>query len=152
MMPETVSPLGRAALSRSVEDYLKALHALAEGGASVSTQSLADLLGVAPASATNMAKRLAGMGLAHHTPYRGIELSEAGTRAALEIVRHHRIIETFLLEILGLDAHKVHAEAERWEHVVSEEVEQLMMDKLGHPQFDPHGRPIPVVEPIKLGA
>ncbi len=142
-------PLGRAPLSSAVEDYLKAIHTLgAASSAPVTTQALADHLNIAPASATNMAKRLAGMGLAHHTPYRGIELSETGERIAVEVVRHHRIIETFLLEVLGLDAAKVHAEAERLEHVLSEEVEALMMAKLGHPTLDPHGKPIPQSEEL----
>jgi len=145
MNPTPSGPLGRAPLSSAVEDYLKAIYTLGAGGSPVTTQVLADHLGIAPASATNMAKRLAGMGLARHTPYRGIELSEAGERIAIEIVRHHRIIETFLSEVLGLDAAKVHAEAERLEHVLSEEVEALMMAKLGHPTVDPHGKEIPVV-------
>ena len=119
-----IGPLGRAPLSSAVEDYLKAIYTLhSEGGDVVTTQSLADYLQVAPASASNMAKKLAAMGLAHHTPYRGIE--------------------TFLAEVLGLSWDKVHDEADRWEHVLSEEVEQLMMDKLGHPTRDPHGAPIP---------
>lgn len=142
----SLGPLGRAPLSPAVEDYLKAIYALrSEQGAEgvVTTQALADSLRVAPASATNMAKKLASMGLAHHTPYRGLELSETGEKMALEVVRHHRIIETFLAEVLGLSWDKVHDEAERWEHVLSEEVEQLMMDKLGHPTRDPHGAPIP---------
>lgn len=141
----TLETLGRAPLSPAVEDYLKAIYSLRsdEGGTVVTTQNLADYLRVAPASATNMAKKLATMGLAHHTPYRGLELSASGERVALEIVRHHRIIETFLAQVLGLSWDKVHDEAERWEHVLSEEVEQLMMDKLGHPTRDPHGAPIP---------
>ncbi len=139
-------PLGRAPLSPAVEDYLKAIYSLrsdGESGTVVTTQSLADYLRVAPASATNMAKKLAQMGLVHHTPYHGLELSESGERVALEVVRHHRIIETFLAQVLGLSWDKVHDEAERLEHVLSEEVEQLMMDKLGHPTRDPHGAPIP---------
>ena len=148
MTKDTVSvegPLGRAPLSPAVEDYLKAIYSLRSDGEGtvVTTQSLADYLRVAPASATNMAKKLATMGLVHHTPYRGLELSDSGERVALEIVRHHRIIETFLAQVLGLSWDKVHDEAERWEHVLSEEVEQLMMDKLGHPTRDPHGAPIP---------
>ncbi len=118
---QTTGPLGRAPLSSAVEDYLKAIHTLAAAG------------------------------LAHHTPYRGIELSETGERIAVEVVRHHRIIETFLLEVLGLDAAKVHAEAERWEHVLSEEVEALMMAKLGHPTKDPHGKPIPATDELSPG-
>ena len=143
--PFLEGPLGRASLSPAVEDYLKAIYSLRSdgGGTVVTTQSLADYLRVAPASATNMAKKLATMGLVHHAPYRGLELSESGERVALEVVRHHRIIETFLAQVLGLSWDKVHDEAERWEHVLSEEVEQLMMDKLGHPTRDPHGAPIP---------
>ena len=149
---QTTGPLGRAPLSSAVEDYLKAIHTLAAASsAPVTTQALADHLNIAPASATNMAKRLAMLGLAHHTPYRGIELSETGERIAVEVVRHHRIIETFLLEVLGLDAAKVHAEAERWEHVLSEEVEALMMAKLGHPTKDPHGKPIPATDELSPG-
>lgn len=144
-------PLGRAPLSQSVEDYLKAIYTLGQSGEPVTTQSLADHLSIAPASATNMAKKLAAMGLAHHTPYRGIELSETGQRIAVEVVRHHRIIETFLSQVLGLSDDKLHAEAERLEHVLSEEVEALMMDKLGHPTLDPHGQPIPVVGHMPLG-
>ncbi len=152
MNPTSTGPLGRAPLSSAVEDYLKAIHTLgATSSAPVTTQALADHLNIAPASATNMAKRLAAMGLAHHTPYRGIELSQTGERIAVEVVRHHRIIETFLSEVLGLDATKVHAEAERWEHVLSEEVEALMMAKLGHPEFDPHGQPIPTSERVETG-
>jgi len=152
MNPQTSGPLGRAPLSSAVEDYLKAIYALGAGGCLVTTQSLADHLGIAPASATNMFKRLAGMGLVHHTPYRGVELSASGERIAVEIVRHHRIIETFLREVLGLDAAKVHAEAERLEHVLSEEVEALMMAKLGHPTRDPHGKEIPQVEALLIPA
>lgn len=148
MNPASSGPLGRAPLSSAVEDYLKAIYSLGAGGEVVTTQSLADHLGIAPASATNMAKRLAAMGLAHHTPYHGIELSETGERIAAEVVRHHRIIETFLSQVLGLSDDKLHAEAERWEHVLSEEVEALMMDKLGHPTLDPHGSPIPASERV----
>ncbi|PQV62867.1 iron (metal) dependent repressor, DtxR family [Abditibacterium utsteinense] len=137
-------PLGRAPLSAAVEDYLKAIHALREDGLEVvSTQSIANRLQVAPPSATAMLKKLDALGLAHHEPYRGVELSAAGEKIALEIVRHHRIIETFLAEILGLDWDCVHDEAERLEHVLSERVEAAMMRKLGNPTRDPHGAPIP---------
>ncbi len=137
-------PLGRAPLSAAVEDYLKAIYALREDGLSVvTTQSIANRLSVAPPSATSMLKKLDAMGLAHHEPYRGVELSAAGEKIALEIVRHHRIIETFLSEVLGLEWDKVHEEAERLEHVISEELEAKMAAKLGHPTRDPHGAPIP---------
>ncbi|RYG74977.1 metal-dependent transcriptional regulator [bacterium] len=139
--------LGRAPLSSAVEDYLKAIYALREDGETVvSTQSLANRLGVAPPSATAMLKKLDGLGLAHHEPYRGVALSPAGEKIALEVVRHHRIIETFLAEILGLSWDKVHDEAERLEHVISEEVEAKMAAVLGHPTHDPHGSPIPALD------
>jgi DtxR family Mn-dependent transcriptional regulator len=139
--------LGRAPLSSAVEDYLKAIHALREDGLEVvSTQALANRLGVAPPSATAMLKKLDALGLAHHEPYRGVHLSTAGEKIALEIVRHHRIIETFLSQILGLEWDKVHDEAERLEHVLSEEVEAKMAEVLGNPTRDPHGAPIPSVE------
>ncbi len=139
--------LGRAPLSSAIEDYLKAIHALREDGlTTVSTQSLATRLGVSPPSASAMLKRLDALGLAHHEPYRGVELSAAGEKIALEIVRHHRIIETFLSEILGLEWDKVHDEAERLEHVISEELEAKMAAKLGHPTRDPHGAPIPSLD------
>jgi DtxR family Mn-dependent transcriptional regulator len=139
--------LGRAPLSSAVEDYLKAIYALREDGeAVVSTQSLANRMGVAPPSATAMLKKLDSLGLAHHEPYRGVALSPAGEKIALEVVRHHRIIETFLAEILGLSWDKVHDEAERLEHVISEEVEAKMAAVLGHPTRDPHGAPIPALD------
>lgn len=139
--------LGRAPLSSAVEDYLKAIHALREDGlATISTQSIANRLGVSPPSATAMLKRLDSLGLAHHEPYHGVQLTAAGEKIALEIVRHHRIIETFLSEILGLEWDKVHDEAERLEHVISEELEAKMAAKLGHPTRDPHGAPIPDVD------
>ena len=144
MLKTDSQPLGRAPLSAAVEDYLKAIHALREDGLDVvSTQSIANRLQVAPPSATAMIKKLDGLGLAHHEPYRGVQLSEAGERIALEIVRHHRIIETFLSEILGLEWDKIHDEAERLEHVISEELEAKMAAKLGNPTRDPHGAPIP---------
>lgn len=136
--------LGRAPLSPAVEDYLKTIfHLHNEGGEVVSTQNLAARLGVAPPSATAMVKKLAAMKLASHTPYRGVELTSDGEKIALEIVRHHRLIETFLAQILGMDWDKVHAEAERLEHVLSEELEAKMAEALGHPARDPHGAPIP---------
>lgn len=139
--------LGRAPLSSAVEDYLKAIHALREDGLStISTQSIANRMGVSPPSATAMLKKLDALGLAHHEPYHGVRLTPAGEKIALEIVRHHRIIETFLSEILGLEWDQVHAEAERLEHVISEELEAKMDAKLGHPTRDPHGAPIPTLD------
>jgi DtxR family Mn-dependent transcriptional regulator len=142
--------LGRAPLSAAVEDYLKTIYTLRHEGDEpvVTTQALANRLNVAAPSATAMVKKLAGMKLARHTPYRGVELTEAGEKIALEIIRHHRLLETYLSQVLGLEWDKVHEEADRLEHVLSEEVEARMAAALGHPLRDPHGSPIPTVEGI----
>jgi DtxR family Mn-dependent transcriptional regulator len=151
--PETTEPisgpLGRTPLSPAVEDYLKTIYTLRAGGLeTVSTQSIASRLNIAAPSATAMCKKLTQMGLAAHTPYYGIELTDAGTKIALEVIRHHRIIETYLAEVLGMPWDKVHDEAERLEHVLSEDLEALMMDALGHPKRDPHGAPIPSIDGV----
>jgi DtxR family Mn-dependent transcriptional regulator len=112
-------------------------------GAGVSTRSLARRLDVSAASATNMLKRLAGMGLVQHVPYRGAGLTAEGRRIALEVVRHHRLLETYLAEVVGLPWDEVHDEAEVLEHVLSEKLEDRIAALLGHPQQDPHGHPIP---------
>jgi len=104
---------------------------------------LAERLGVAPASVTSMVKRLAGLRLVTYTPYQGVVLSEAGQKIALEVVRHHRLIELFLAEALGVPWDQVHAEAHRIEHVLSEDLEDRIDAALGHPTTDPHGAPIP---------
>lgn len=133
--------------SSAIEDYLKAIHALGEDGVAVlTTQLLANRLGVAPPSATAMLKKLDALGLVHYEPYRGVQLSAAGEKIALEIVRHHRIIKTFLSEILGLEWDKVQDEAERLEQVIPEELEAKMAAKLGYPTRNPHGAPIPAVD------
>lgn len=133
-----------------MEDYLKALYALREesGDGVVTTQSLADYLKVSAPSASAMVKKLATMKLANHTPYRGVELSEAGQKIALEVVRHHRLLETYLSQVLGLDWDKVHEEADRLEHVLSEELEARIAAALGNPQRDPHGSPIPTSDGV----
>jgi DtxR family transcriptional regulator, Mn-dependent transcriptional regulator len=100
-------------------------------------------MGVAPSSATSMLKKLAALGLAEHAPYRGVELSEAGAKIALEVIRHHRLLEQYLAETLGLGIDAVHAEADRLEHVISEELEARIDEQLGYPTHDPHGDPIP---------
>jgi DtxR family Mn-dependent transcriptional regulator len=100
-------------------------------------------MGVAPSSVTSMLKKLAALGLAEHSPYRGVELSPAGTRIALEVIRHHRLLEQYLAETLGLPIDAVHAEADRLEHVISEELEARIDEQLGFPTHDPHGDPIP---------
>jgi DtxR family Mn-dependent transcriptional regulator len=129
-----------------MEDYVKEIYHLSEQSSVVSTASLASRLGVAAPSVTNMVKRLDEMGLVIHSPYRGIELTPAGRAVALEVVRHHRLIELYLAEFLDMPWEMVHDEAERLEHVISEELESRMAAKLGQPGFDPHGDPIPSIE------
>jgi DtxR family Mn-dependent transcriptional regulator len=104
---------------------------------------VATRLGVAPATATTMLRKLAELGLAEYVPYKGVELSPAGERVALEVIRHHRLIEAFLAETLGMPPDRVHAEAEVLEHYISEDLEKLIAAKLGEPSHDPHGNPIP---------
>jgi DtxR family Mn-dependent transcriptional regulator len=133
-------------LSAAAEDYLKTIYNLRSGDgdeAVVTTQALANRLRVAAPSATAMVKKLARLKLVSHTPYRGVELTAAGQKVALEVIRHHRLIETYLAEVLGLEWDKIHEEAERLEHVLSEEVEAKMAAALNHPTHDPHGAPIP---------
>jgi DtxR family Mn-dependent transcriptional regulator len=129
--------------STAVEDYIKAIYQLQNGGKAVTTSALAETLHVSAASATNMVKKLAARKLVHHSPYRGVELTKAGEKVALEVVRHHRLIELFLQETLNLPWDRVHAEAEKIEHVLSEDLEDRIAEKLGHPIADPHGDPIP---------
>jgi DtxR family Mn-dependent transcriptional regulator len=126
-----------------MEDYLKAIYKLQERGEQVPTSMLADYLGVAPASVTNMCKKLAELKLLDYEPYQGVRFTKAGQKLALEIVRHHRLIELYLAEALGVPWDQVHAEAEKLEHVISEDLEDRMAAALGDPQFDPHGAPIP---------
>ena len=135
-----------APLSAAGEDYLKAIYKLQQDGEPVTTQALSVRLGVAAPSATSMVKKLAALQLLRHARYRGVELTPAGERIALEIIRHHRLIETYLSEVLGVEWDKVHDEAERWEHVLSEEVEAKMDAALGRPTRDPHGAPIPTID------
>lgn len=130
-------------LSRSVEDYLKAIYSLSEPGGVASTSSIAQSLDVQPASVTGMIKRLAESGYLTHVPYRGVSLTEAGTREALKILRRHRIIETYLTECLGYPWEEVHPEAERLEHAASDELIERMAAALENPSHDPHGAPIP---------
>jgi DtxR family transcriptional regulator, Mn-dependent transcriptional regulator len=133
-----------AALTASVEDYLKAVYELERrGGAAVATNALADRLGVAPASVTGMVRRLAEQGLLTHERYRGARLTDLGRRAALRTLRRHRIIESYLATVLGYPWDRVHGEAERLEHAASDELIDRMASALGDPAFDPHGAPIP---------
>ena len=133
-----------AKASDAVQDYAKAIYSLSRGGGEVvSTSALAERLGVSPASASAMVKRLDGLGLVSHEPYRGVELTRAGEKLALEVIRHHRLIELYLAEALGMPWDKVHEEAEVLEHAISDELSDLIAERLGDPTHDPHGDPIP---------
>lgn len=136
----------RRGLSAAIQDYLKAIFQLTELEGPVTTAALAGRLEVAAPSVTNMVKRLNEMGLVAHSPYRGIELTVAGRNVAVEVIRHHRLTELYLAEFLDVPWEKVHEEAERLEHVISEDLESRMAEKLGQPGFDPHGDPIPTHE------
>lgn len=137
----------RGGPSEAVEDYAKAIYALARRSeGKVTTNDLAARLGVTAASASGMVKKLAGLGLADHEPYRGVVLTTAGERLALEVMRHHRLLELYLAEHLGVPWDRVHEEAEALEHVLSEDLERRIADKLGNPTHDPHGDPIPDAE------
>lgn len=130
--------------SEAVQDYAKAIHALAERGAGpVQTTALAERLGVSPGSVTAMLKRMGDLGLVSHEPYHGVTLTPAGERVALEVIRHHRLIEAYLAEALGMPWDRVHDEAEVLEHYISEELEERLAAALGDPSHDPHGDPIP---------
>ena len=133
--------------TEAVEDYAKALHALAQRGEGpVSTSALAERLGVSAGSVTAMLKRMDEMGLVRHEPYRGALLTARGDRVALEVIRHHRLLESYLADVLGMPWDRVHDEAEVLEHYISEELEERIADALGDPRHDPHGDPIPDAE------
>ena len=130
--------------TEAIEDYVKAIYSLQHGGdEAVTTSALAERLDVTPGSASGMVKKLAGLGLVDHVPYRGVVLNALGRRLALEVLRHHRLLELYLTEAFGMPWDQVHAEAEKLEHVLSEELEDLIATKLGDPTVDPHGDPIP---------
>jgi DtxR family transcriptional regulator, Mn-dependent transcriptional regulator len=133
-----------AANTEAVEDYAKAIYALARRGSGpVGTSALAERLGVSPGTVTAMLKRMAEMGLVEHRPYHGVALSTAGERVALEVIRHHRLIEAYLADALGMPWDKIHDEAEVLEHYISEDLEERIAAALGDPSHDPHGDPIP---------
>ncbi len=142
-IPNDERRLGRKALSSSQEDYLKQIFLLGDGTESVSTRDLSERLDVRPASVTGMVQRLAEQGLVIHEPYRGVRLTDGGRRVALEMLRHHRLLEAFLERVLGYGWDEVHEEAERLEHVISERFEACIAETMGHPTRDPHGDPIP---------
>jgi DtxR family Mn-dependent transcriptional regulator len=141
-----------AANTEAVEDYAKAIYALARHDAGpVGTSALAERLGVSPGTVTAMLKRMAEIGLVEHEPYHGVTLTAAGEKVALEVIRHHRLIEAYLAEALGMPWDRVHDEAEVLEHYISEELEELIATALGDPSRDPHGDPIPDRK-LSLGA
>jgi DtxR family Mn-dependent transcriptional regulator len=130
-------------ITQAMEDYLKAIYRLETEIAAASTQAVADELGISGPSVTNMAKRMHEMGLVSHEPYQGVRLTERGRAVALEVVRHHRLLELYLAQTLGFGWDEVHEEAERLEHHLSEALEARIDRALGYPTHDPHGDPIP---------
>ncbi len=129
--------------SPAVEDYLKTIFEIEREQGKVATTVLSERLGVAPASVTGMVKKLAEMNLVEHERYQGVLLTPAGRKIALEVIRHHRLVELYLAEALGVPWDRVHDEAEKWEHILSEDLEDRIDALLGHPTTDPHGAPIP---------
>jgi DtxR family Mn-dependent transcriptional regulator len=137
----------RSEVSNAVQDYAKAIWSLAQrDDEPVSTSALADRLEVSPASASAMVKRLESMGLVEREPYHGVQLTRAGERVALEVLRHHRLLELYLSEALGMSWDRVHEEAEVLEHAISPALSDLIAAKLGNPTHDPHGDPIPTAD------
>ena len=132
-----------APLSQTAEDYLKEIYKLQAEQGKATTSALAERVGVSPPSATAMLKKLAALKLLRHERYRGVILTPAGEKAAIEVIRHHRLLEQYLSETLGIPVDEVHAEAERLEHALSEELEARIDESLGFPTHDPHGDPIP---------
>ena len=130
-------------LTEAIQHYLRSIYKLADADEPVSVTALARAQKVSPASASAMVKKLAALGLAEHEPYRGISLTPAGERVALEVIRHHRLLELYLAETLGVHVDDVHEEADKLEHVISEELEARIDRALGFPTHDPHGDPIP---------
>jgi DtxR family Mn-dependent transcriptional regulator len=135
----------RSAFTRSQEDYLKSLYLLGGDERPVPTRELAQRLGISSPSVSEMVTRLSAQGLVEHDRYRGQQLTREGRKVALELVRHHRLLEMFLVRVLGYSWDEVHDEAERLEHVISERMEQRIFDLLGRPQLDPHGHVIPTL-------
>jgi DtxR family Mn-dependent transcriptional regulator len=134
-------------ISVAVQDYAKAIYSLqGRSDQPVSTSAIAERLGVSPASTSAMVKRLESLGLAKREPYHGVLLTRAGERVALEVIRHHRLLELYLAEALGMSWDRVHEEAEVLEHAISPELSALIAEKLGNPTHDPHGDPIPTAE------
>jgi DtxR family Mn-dependent transcriptional regulator len=135
--------VNQAPLSEAIQDYLKAIYKLQEDRGRVTITAVAREQRVSPASASAMVKKLAALDLIEHEPYRGAQLTDAGRRVAIEVIRHHRLLELYLAQTLGLHVDAVHDEADRLEHVISEELEARIDSALGYPTHDPHGDPIP---------
>ncbi|EFO79739.1 FeoA family protein [Oscillochloris trichoides DG-6] len=133
-------------ITPAIEDYLKAIYTLQQQGGVVTTSMLGDQRGFKPGSVTGMIKKLAEMCLVQHTPYQGVQLTPEGERIALEVIRHHRLLELYLVEALGYSWDEVHEEAERLEHHISEKLEARIAAHLGNPDVDPHGDPIPTLD------
>ncbi|HEV2414554.1 MAG TPA: metal-dependent transcriptional regulator [Candidatus Dormibacteraeota bacterium] len=144
MVGSPAPPL-REAFTRSQEDYLKSLYLLGGGEHPVPTRELAQRLGISSPSVSEMVTRLSSQGLVEHDRYRGQQLTKEGRKVALELVRHHRLLEMFLVQVLGYRWDEVHDEAERLEHVISERMEQRIFELLGRPELDPHGHVIPTL-------
>ena len=141
-----MAAVDQSRLSETIENYAKAIYALAHrGDGTVTINAVAERLGVSAGSASSMVKKLTERGLAEHEPYRGVQLTAEGRRVALSVLRHHRLLELFLAEHLGVPWDRVHEEAEVLEHVISEDLAARIAAKLGHPTHDPHGDPIPDV-------
>ena len=139
----TLGLMTQPPLSEAIQDYLKGIYKLQAAGGRATVTALARDQGVSPASASAMLKKLAVLDLLEHEPYRGARLTPAGEKVALEVIRHHRLLELYLADTLGLDVDHVHDEADRLEHVISEELEARIDQALGYPTHDPHGDPIP---------
>jgi len=132
--------------SEQIEDYLKNIYKIESSDGKVATTALSRKLGIAPASVTEMIKRLAEEGIVTHTPYRGVQLTTEGRKRALQIIRRHRLWEAFLVEVLKFDWHEIDEEADRLEHLTSEKLERHIDQLLGFPSTDPHGDAIPSPE------
>ena len=143
VIPRLKKQAHRVPLGEAVEDYLKAIYQLEGEGGTVATTALASALRISPAAVTKMLRRLSSLRLVNHSRYRGVRLTPAGRKVALEVVRHHRLIELYLSQALGYPLDRVHDEAEILEHAISEEFEETIDRLLGYPQVDPHGDPIP---------
>ena len=141
--PAYTASVAVGGLTDSIQDYLKVIYKLGAAGERVSTSALARRQGVSDASASEMVKKLAALDLVEHAPYKGVALTEGGERVAVEVIRHHRLLELYLAETLGIAVADVHDEADRLEHVLSEELEARIDSALGYPTHDPHGDPIP---------